>query len=145
MRFGHARFFLSEIRFTVKRIIGVLSRLSCGGQGLQHLMGGIGRVGFHLVHGGIGLLLLVGDYCLLCFGELLSCRLNRPVSAGLLDDLFRRSFPGRLVLQRIGFITDGFLAPGLFRFATLHISRVPVLCSSAGKAPCPAGSYSQKE
>ena len=112
---------------------------------LDNLVDDISGIAFHLVNSGVGLLLLVGSYGLLCLGELLFRRLYRVVSACLLDDLFRRSFPRQLVLQRIDFLSDGFLAPGLFCFAAFHINRVPALCSSAGKAPCSAGSCSQKE
>ena len=112
---------------------------------LDNLVDDISGIAFHLVYGGIGLLLLVGGYGLLCLGELLFRRLYRVVSACLLDGLFSRRFPGRPVLHRIGFLPDGFFVSGLFCFAAFHINRVPALCSSAGKAPCPAGSYSQKE
>lgn len=63
-------------------------------------MGYAACIVLHLVYGGIGLLLPVGGYGLLCFGELLFDRLYRVVSACLFDDLFRRSFPGRLAVQR---------------------------------------------
>ena len=145
LRRGFARRFPQIIRFTVKRIIFVRFVFRHRGQSPQYLMGGVDSIALHFVNRGIGRLLLVGDYCLLCFGELLSSCLNRAVSACLLDDLFSRRFPGRLVLQRIGFLPDGFPAPGLFCFAALHISRAPAWCSSSGKAPCPAGSCSQKE
>ena len=96
---------------------------------LDNLVDDISGIAFHLVYGGIRLLLLVGGYGLLCLCELLFRRFYRMVSACLLDGLFCRSFPGRLVLQRIGFLPDGLFAPGLFCFAALHISCVRAWCS----------------
>ena len=96
---------------------------------LDYLVDDIGRIGFYLVNSGIGLLLPVGCYGLLSFGELLSRRLNRMVSACLLDNFFCRSFPGRGFFQSVGFFPDVLPAPGLFCFAALHISRAPAWCS----------------
>ena len=90
---------------------------------LDNLVDDISGIAFHLVYGGIGLLLLVGSYSLLCLGELLFRRLYRVVSACLFNDLFRRCFPWRLVLQRVSSFPDELLPTGLFCFAAFHIIR----------------------
>ena len=129
------------MRFTVKRIFLCVpsASLQSGNRQLDSLVDYAACIVLHLVHCGIRLLILIGGYGLLCFGELLFRRLYRVVSACLLDDLFRRSFPGRLVLQRIGFLPDGFFAPGLFCFAALHISRAPagMTAPDTRMRPCP--------
>ena len=115
------------MRFTVKRIFLCFpsASLQSGNWQLDKIVGYASCIVLYLVNGGIWLLLLVGGYGLLCLCELLFRRLYRVVSACLFNDFFCRSLPGRLVLQRIGFLTDGFLAPGLFCFAALHISPGP--------------------
>ena len=67
---------------------------------LDNLVDDISGIAFHLVYGGIGLLLLVGSYSLLCLGELLFRRLYRVVSACLLDGLNAFFRAGDQRLQR---------------------------------------------
>ena len=90
---------------------------------LNNLVDYMSSIVLHLVHGCIGLLLLVGCYGLLCLGELFFRRLYRVVSACLFNDLFRRCFPWRLVLQRVSSFPDELLPTGLFCFAAFHIIR----------------------
>ena len=144
LRRGLVRRFFPKIRFTVKRIICAGFTFRRRGQSLQYLVGSVGGVGFHLVNSGIGLLLLIGYNRLPRLVELPFGRCYCPVASGLLDDLLCRSFPGRFHFQRVSPIPNQLSPASFFYGVSIHISRAPAWCSSAGIARSPAGSCSQR-
>ena len=88
----------------------------------QNIMGGVCGVGFHLVRGDRGVLLLIRNNGLSCLVELFPGGIYGTVAPGLLHDHAGRGFPRLPVLQRTGFLPDSFSAARVFCSALFHIS-----------------------